>query len=56
MVAVLEKIKLVIEEDRFININNPFGERSQDYVCENTFIFEKGKIYGIVCEHGGGGE
>lgn len=56
MVAVLEKIKLVIEGDRFINVNNPFGETSQDYVCENTFTFEKGTIYGIVCEHGGGGE
>ena len=56
MVAVLEKIKLVIENDRFIDINNPFGEKSLDYVCKNTFVFEKGKIYGIVCEHGSGGE
>ena len=56
MVAVLEKIKLIIQGDRFIDINNPFGEKSLDYICENTFIFEKGKIYGIVCEHGGGGE
>lgn len=54
--AVLEKVRLVIEGDRFIDVNNPFGEKSKDYVCENTFIFEKGKIYGIVCEHGGGGE
>lgn len=56
MVAILEKIKLVIDEDRFININNPFGEKSRDYICKNTFTLEKGKIYGIVCEHGGGGE
>ncbi len=56
MVAVLEKIELVIEKDRIINIDNPFGEKSFDYICKNTFTFEKGKIYGIVCEHGGGGE
>lgn len=54
--AILEKISLVIEGERFIDINNPFGEKSQDYVCKNTFVFEKGKIYGIICEHGGGGE
>lgn len=56
MVEVLEKIKLVIEEDRFIEINNPFGEISRDYICENIFLFEKGRMYGIVCEHGAGGE
>lgn len=37
MVAVLEKIKLIIQGDRFIDINNPFGEKSLDYICENTF-------------------
>ena len=52
----MEKIELVIKGERFIDVNNPFGEKSQDYVCENTFIFEKGKIYGIICEHGAGGE
>lgn len=56
MVAILEKIELVIEGKRLIKVNNPFGEKSCDYICENTFNFEKGKIYGIVCEHGGGGE
>lgn len=54
--AILEKIKLVIDEDRFININNPLGEKSRDYICKNMFTLEKGKIYGIICEHGGGGE
>lgn len=54
--AVLEKIKLVIEEDRFIDINNPYGDKSKDYICKNQFYFDRGKIYGIVCEHGGGGE
>lgn len=54
--AILEKIRLEIKDERFINICNPFKEKSQDYICKNTFIFEKGNIYGIVCEHGGGGE
>lgn len=56
MVAVLEKVKLVIEGERLVNVDNPFGEKSQDYICKNTYIFEAGKIYGVVCEHGGGGE
>lgn len=54
--AVLEKVKLIIEGDRFVQVNNPFGEKSRDYICTNTFTFKKGMIYGIVCEHGGGGE
>lgn len=53
--AVLEKIKLITKE-RFIDTRNPFDERSVDYTVDNTFVFEKGKIYGIVCEHGAGGE
>lgn len=56
MVGILEKIRLEIEEDRFISVNNPFNEKSQDYICRNVFDFKKGKIYGVICEHGGGGE
>lgn len=56
MVGILEKIKLVIENDRVTVADNPFGEKGIDYICENEFIFERGKIYGIICEHGGGGE
>lgn len=52
----MEKIKLVIEGERFVEVNNPFGEKSWDYICENAFLFEQGKMYGIVCEHGAGGE
>ncbi len=52
----MDKVKLVIESDRFIEVDNPFGEKSTDYICKNTFVFEKGKIYGIICEHGAGGE
>ena len=51
----MEKIKLEMRK-RFVNVENPFGEKSRDYMSDNIFIFEKGKIYGIVCEHGGGGE
>ena len=56
MVAVLEKVKLIINKERFVNVNKPFGEICQDYLCANTYEFESGKIYGIICEHGGGGE
>lgn len=52
----MEKISLVIQGDRIINIENPFGEKSRDYICNNAFCFEKGNIYGIICEHGAGGE
>lgn len=51
----MEKIKL-ITKNRFTTCKNPFDEISLDYINNNTFIFEKGRIYGIVCEHGGGGE
>ena len=56
LVAVLEKIKLIIDSERFVNVKNPFGEKSQDYVCAGTYEFDAGNIYGIVSEHGGGGE
>jgi len=52
----LEKVKLVIDAERFISVDNPFGEKSHDYISKGTYIFETGKIYGVVCEHGGGGE
>lgn len=54
--GILEVIKLEIKEDRVINIDNPFKGKSWDYLCKNTLLFEKGKIYGIVSEYGGGGE
>ena len=52
----MDTIKLIIEGNRFVDVNNPFGEKSRDYICENIFNFESGKIYGVICEHGGGGE
>ncbi len=56
MVAIMKNIRLEIKAERFIEVSNPFNEKSQDYISENTFNFQKGKIYGIICEHGGGGE
>ena len=56
MVAILEKIILEIQDDRFIETKNPFNEIGHDYICKNTYEFGKGKIYGIICEYGGGGE
>lgn len=51
----MEKVILKTRK-RFIDVNNPFGEKSRDYTDDNIFVFEKGKIYGVICEHGGGGE
>lgn len=56
MVAILEEIKLVIYDERFIDIKNPFYGEYRDYISKNTFTFSKGRIYGIVSEYGGGGD
>lgn len=50
----MSKIKLETGE-RFVHIETSFGEKFVDDVRENTFTFENGKIYGVVCEYGGGG-
>lgn len=55
MVSVLEKIKIVTKQ-RVEQLKNPFGEIQYDCLYENTFVFERGKIYGIVSEYGEGGE
>lgn len=51
----MEKVILETHE-RFVPVSNPFGEKNNDYTIDNVFVFERGKIYGVVCEHGGGGE
>ncbi|MDE6312572.1 MAG: hypothetical protein K2M46_02970 [Lachnospiraceae bacterium] len=51
----MEKIELITKE-RIEVIKNSFNEITNEYVCENTFVFKKGRVYGIICEHGGGGE
>ena len=38
-----------------MRIETFFGEKFFDDIGDNVFTFEKGKIYGIVCEYGGGG-
>ncbi len=50
----INKIKLETRE-RFVRIETFFGEKFFDDIGDNVFTFEKGKIYGIVCEYGGGG-
>lgn len=55
MAAILEKVRLETKQ-RFFPIKNPFGETGSDYTDDNVFVFERGKIYGVVCEYGGGGE
>lgn len=51
----MEKVRLETKE-RFLDIRNPFGDIGDDYTVDNVFNFERGKIYGVVCEYGGGGE
>ena len=49
------KYKLITKE-RYIKIENHEGERFVDYINDNQFQFESGKVYGIIGEHGEGGE
>ena len=53
----MNKIRLEVKM-RVVDIVNPFDikRNSVDYVWDNTFNFERGKIYGIVCESEGGGD
>lgn len=55
MVGILEEIKLITKQ-RVELLRNCFGEVQNDVIDEETFLLEKGKIYGIVSEHGEGGE
>lgn len=49
-------IKLVIKTDKLKQVSNPFGELYADYLCSGTYTFEQGRVYGLICEHGAGGE
>ena len=55
MVEILEGIKLITKQ-RTEQLKNVFNELKNDYTFEKKFCFEKGKIYGIIGEHGEGGE
>lgn len=50
----MEKIKIVTKQ-RVERLKNPFDEIQYNRLYENTFVFERGKIYGIVSEYGEGG-
>lgn len=56
MVADLEKIKLVITEEKMMHVCNHIGETYIDNIHCSEFVFKKGKVYGLVGEHGSGGE
>lgn len=53
--AILEEIKLITKQ-RIEQIENSINEIQNNCILDNTFVFKKGKIYGIVGEHGEGGE
>ncbi len=51
----MEELKIITMQ-RSEKIENAMKETFNEVILDNTFIFEKGKIYGIVCEQGEGGE
>ena len=54
--AILEEVKISIKEDYLLHYINVYGEKTHDYISKNEFFLKKGKIYGIICEQGAGGE
>ena len=52
----MEVIELKNNTDSIIQVSNPFGETYADYLSLGTYSFEPGNVYGIICEHGAGGE
>lgn len=54
--AILEKIKIIIEEDGMLDYVNVYGEKTHDYIFKNEIVLKAGNIYGIICEQGAGGE
>ena len=54
--AVLEEVKISIKEDYLLDYINVYGEKTHDYISKNDYFFNVGKIYGIICEQGSGGE
>ena len=51
----MEKIKLVTAH-RVDDILDFYYGTYEDYMSDHTFVFEKGKVYGVVTEYGDGGE
>lgn len=54
--TVLEEVKISIREDYLLDYINVYGEKTHDYISRNNYSFNVGKIYGIICEQGSGGE
>ena len=54
--AILEEIKVSINEDYMLDYINVYGENVHDYISKGEYYFKFGKIYGIICEQGAGGE
>lgn len=55
MVGILEEIRITTMQ-RSEQVENAMKEIFNEEILDNTYVFEKGKIYGIVCEQGEGGE
>ena len=51
----MEEIKLITKQ-RIVQVTNSFNEKYDDFIIEKEFVFERGKIYGIIGEYGEGGE
>lgn len=52
----MERVKLIIPKEQVIHVCNHINEKYIDDLHTCEYIFEKGKIYGLVGEHGSGGE
>ena len=52
----MEEIKVSINEDYMLEYINVYGENVHDYISKGEYYFKFGKIYGIICEQGAGGE
>lgn len=52
----MEEIKVSINEDYMLDYINVYGENVHDYISKGEYYFKFGKIYGIICEQGAGGE
>ena len=53
---ILKEVKISIKEDYILDYINVYGEKTHDYISKNDYFFKAGKIYGIICEQGAGGE
>ena len=52
----MEEVELLINQERFVKYKNTFGEIGFDDLYPSKYLFERGNVFGIVSEQGGGGE